>query len=82
MNPKQLARESDYAVRRFEYDDETVLAVDFGPERSDAAVDVVDDTAIVVLDDEQYELDLPLAGTDAHTFIRNGVLSIEMEANA
>ncbi|WP_123539190.1 DUF7127 family protein [Halosimplex salinum] len=66
----------DVGLRRYEYDDETVLAADLGPSR-DASVDVLDDAVIVVVDDEQY--DLELAG-DAQAFIRNGVLTIEVDA--
>jgi len=47
-------------ARRYEYDDSTVMAVDFGTEEADASVDVVDDTVIVVpTDDDQYEIELP-----------------------
>jgi len=65
----------DATLRRYEYDDDVVFAGDLGPERR-ATVDVVDDTAIVVADGEQYDLDLP-AG-DAKAFIHNGVLTIEV----
>jgi hypothetical protein len=71
---QQLA--DDVGLRRYEYDDELVLAADLGPGR-DASVDVLDDAVIVVVDDEQY--DLELAG-DARAFIRNGVLTIEVVA--
>ena len=69
----------NYVARQYEYDDEAVLAVDFGSERTDATVDVVDGTVSVVVDDDQYEFDLPAGVTDPHTFIRNGVLTIELE---
>ncbi|MBO4248094.1 MULTISPECIES: hypothetical protein [unclassified Halomicrobium] len=65
----------DAPLRRYEYDDAVVLAADIGI-TGDATVDVVDDTAIVVVGDEQYDFDLP-AG-DARAFIRNGVLTVEM----
>ena len=71
---QQLADDAD--LRRYEYDDELVLAADLGLGR-DASVDVLDDAVIVVVDDEQY--DLELAG-DARAFIRNGVLTIEVVA--
>ena len=71
---QQLA--DDVGLRRYEYDDELVLAADLGPGR-DASVDVLDDAVIVVVDDEQY--DLELAG-DARAFIPNGVLTIEVVA--
>lgn len=65
----------EVAVRRYEYDDGVVLAADFGPSR-EAAVDVVDDTVIVVTDDDQYELEVE---GGANAFISNGVLTIEVE---
>jgi hypothetical protein len=71
---QQLA--DDVGLRRYDYGDETVLAADLGPGR-DASVDVLDDAVIVVVDGEQYDLDL--AG-DAQAFIRNGVLTIEVNA--
>jgi len=65
----------DAPLRRYEYDDAVVLAADIGI-TGDATVDVVDDTAIVVVGDEQYDFDLPSG--DARAFIRNGVLTVEM----
>lgn len=51
------------------------VVADFGPAR-DASVDIVGDTVIVVADDEQY--DLAVEG-DAQAFMRNGVLTIEVD---
>ena len=85
MTLEQFTREEGQVARRYDYGDETVLAVDFGTEHADATVDVVDDTIIVVVDDadqsddEQYELELPDGADDAHTFMKNGVLTVEME---
>lgn len=66
--------------RQYDYDEETVIVADLGRRASEASVDVVDGTAIVVLeidgDQQQYEFELPSA--DAHTFISNGVLTIEV----
>ena len=99
MTLEQFTREEGQVARRYEYDDETVLAVDFGTENADATVDLVDNTVIVVLDsaerssadrsggasppedDEQYDLELPNGADDAHTFIKNGVLTVEMEGD-
>lgn len=69
---QQLA--DDVGLRQYEYDDETILAADLGPGR-DASVDVLDDAVIVVLDGEQYDLEVE---GDAQAFIRNGVLTIEV----
>jgi HSP20 family molecular chaperone IbpA len=72
--------DDDVPVRRFEYDDELVLAADVGI--GDATVDVVGDTVIVVSGGEQYELTVPETAEDeedARAFIKNGVLTIEVE---
>lgn len=65
--------ESDVVADRFDYDDHTVLAIDFGPTH-DPTVDLVDDTAIVIVDDQQHELDLP-AG-DGRVDNNNGIVTI------
>lgn len=80
MVVKQQFGSDDPVVRRYEYDDHVVLAADLGP-TGDASVDVVDGTAIVVVDalegDEQYEFDVP-AG-EAAASISNGVVTVEVE---
>jgi len=67
--------EDDAALSRHEYDDTLVLAADFGPGRN-VSVDVLDDTVIVVVAGEQYDLDVDGA---AQAFIKNGVLTIEVD---
>ncbi|MDF9746129.1 DUF7127 family protein [Natrinema salsiterrestre] len=79
MTLEQFSPEEGQVARRYEYDDSTVMAVDFGTEEADASVDVVDDTVIVVLADDQYEIELPDDIENAHTFMKNGVLTIELE---
>ena len=61
--------------RRYDYDDRTVIAADFGPGAA-PTIDVVDGTAIIVVGDDQREIDLP--GGDVQTFTRNGVVTIEV----
>ena len=80
MNLEQFAHDNGHMVRQYEYDDGRIVAVDFGSAAGDASVDLVEDTVIIVFGDEQYEFELPLE-TDAQAFIRNGVLTIEMEAH-
>lgn len=75
MNEQQRFTDREGAVRRYEYDDSIVLVADTGPE-TDATVDVVDGTAMIVVDDRQYEFDVP-AG-DAQAFIKNGVVTVEV----
>jgi hypothetical protein len=74
MGTKEQLRE-DVGLRQYEYDDSYVMAADFGPGR-DVTVDVVDDTVIVIHDGEQYDVDV---SGDARAFIRNGVLTIEVD---
>ncbi|GAB3674398.1 DUF7127 family protein [Halopiger thermotolerans] len=81
MTLEQFTRNEGQVARRYEYDDATVLAVDFGTGVTDASVDLVDDTVIVVVEDEQYEFELPEGASDAHTFIKNGVLTVELEGD-
>lgn len=67
----------DAPVRRFEYEDSIVLAADLGVE--DAAVDVVGDTVIVVIGDEQHELTVPVGeGGETAASVNNGILSVEV----
>ncbi|MDG5761137.1 Hsp20/alpha crystallin family protein [Natronococcus sp. A-GB1] len=81
MTLEQFTRGGEQIARRYEYEDGSVLAVDFGTASTDAAADIVDGTVIVVDGDDQYEFELPDGATDAHTFIRNGVLTVELEGN-
>ena len=79
MNVQQFTDNEDRFARRYVYDDATVVAADL--DVTDADVDVLGDTVIVVRPDgEQFELSVPATPTRA--FIRNGVLTIEMEADS
>lgn len=79
MSPQHTTDGQAVFARRYEYDDETVIAIDLGTAK-DASVDVVDGTAIVVIETSQgtrqEEFDVP--AEDARAFIRNGVLTIEV----
>lgn len=65
--PQQLrsaARErDDITIAHREYEEGTVIVIDFGPD-VDASVDVVGETAIVVTDDLQFEFNVPTEATD------------------
>lgn len=82
MESQHIAGGRDVFARRYEYDDGSVIAIDLGGATTDASVDVVDGTAIVVIEtpegERQEEFDLPTE--QARAFIRNGVLTIEVEA--
>jgi HSP20 family molecular chaperone IbpA len=79
-NSRHVADGRDVFARRYQYGDETVIAVDFGVAEGATSVDVVDGTAIVVVEtpegSRQEEFELPDEG--ARAFIRNGVLTIEV----
>lgn len=78
MTDLHQERPDEVLQRRDEFDDRTEIVADLGPAVGEAHVDVVDGTAMVVLDDGagQYEFDLP--SDNSHTFINNGVLTIEV----
>ncbi len=61
-------------VRTVEYDDESVIAVDFGNAHGTASADVVGTRVIVVFDGQQFEFDLPAEATDVS--VNNGILTI------
>ncbi|WP_049928851.1 DUF7127 family protein [Halopiger goleimassiliensis] len=62
-------------VRTLEYDDGSVIAVDFGNSAADIEIDVVGSTAIIVADGEQVEFELPPEASGVTA--KNGVLTIE-----
>ena len=79
MNIQQFTEHDGRFARQYVYDDAVVVAADL--DVTDADVDGLDDTVIVVTPDgEQFELSVP--STPTRAFIRNGILTIEMEAHA
>lgn len=80
MNIKQSRSTGDGAlVRRFEYDDGWIVAVDLGAAAEDVSVDTVGRTAIVVIegDGEPVESEFELPGPAASTEVANGVVTVE-----
>jgi len=81
MNVNQLVDGDERVVREYRYDDGVVLAADLGPSTAETDVNVLSDTAVVVTgsgeDAERVEIDLP--EEDAQVFMKNGVLTIELE---
>jgi len=73
---ENLLSASSALVESYEYDDRTVIAIDLGP-GTDPIVDVVDGTAILVVDGEQREFDLPEEAVQAVN--SNGVVTFEMD---
>ena len=74
--PQELRTANDRGtvVTEHEYDDGGLVAVDFGTARGDLAVDVLDDTAIVIAGNEQFEFELPDEASEVTA--NNGVLTI------
>lgn len=78
MELQQFINDDDLSVRSVSRDDGRTVIADFGPGASDASVDLVGDTAIVMHGAEQTDIDLPEPAERA--FMQNGVLTIELEA--
>lgn len=70
----QEGDQKEAIIREYEYDDTTTRTVDFGPEASDISVDVVDGTAVVVVNGEQFEF--KLANDIDEIVTNNGILTI------
>ncbi|NHN48823.1 hypothetical protein G9464_14635 [Halostella sp. JP-L12] len=64
----------EITITEREYDEESLVAVDFGPAGGTPTVDVIDGTAIVVVDGEQYEFEMPPGASDVA--VNGGVLTI------
>ena len=73
MVRQQYAGEDERFVRRYDYDDEWVIAADLSVDGDSLDVDVVGETAIVLVDEETVmEFDLP--GSVESVDTNNGVL--------
>jgi hypothetical protein len=77
MIDEQRFVDEDVVGRQYEYDGRTTLVADFGAS-VDGSVDLVGDTAIVVVGDDQYEFEVP-AGVVVRASMNNGVLTVEVE---
>ncbi|RQG94568.1 DUF7127 family protein [Natrarchaeobius chitinivorans] len=69
-----VGRTEDVTITNREYDDESVIAVDFGPAAGEPELDVVAETAIVVVDNIQFEFDVPPDATDV--VVNGGILTL------
>lgn len=80
MNDKQFVDEREQFVRRYEYEDEWVVAVDLGVGDDEVDVDVVGTTAIVVSDGARpTETEFELPASAANVDVQNGVLTVRGE---
>lgn len=62
-------------ISKREYDGESIIAVDFGPVAGEPSVDIVEETAIVVVDGKQFEFNVP-ANANKVT-VNDGILTIK-----
>ncbi|PSP77964.1 hypothetical protein BRC88_12130 [Halobacteriales archaeon QS_4_69_225] len=74
-NLRSAREETDGPVRRYDYDDGSVIVADVGP--ADGHAEVVDGTVVVVTDGGHREFEAP-AGA-ARAVMNNGVVTIETE---
>ncbi len=79
MHSIDIQQSDEPMVRRYEYEDSSVVVADVGS--VEGTVDVVDGTVLVVVPgsdgDDQYEIDVP--GEEAKAVMRNGVVTVEIE---
>lgn len=66
--------QDEITITKRDYDGETTIAVDFGPVAGEPTVDIVDETAIVVVDGEQFEFDIPADATEVT--VNDSILTI------
>ncbi|AEH36179.1 DUF7127 family protein [Halopiger xanaduensis] len=67
-------RKEDAKITTREYEDEQVIAVDFGPSSGEPTLDVTENTAIVVVGDDQFEFEVPADATEVT--VNDGILTI------
>ena len=79
MRLQQFIEDGEPLVTHHETDGRKKVVADLGA-AVDATVDVTDGLALVTVDGETTELELP--GDPERAFIRNGVLTIELEGDA
>jgi len=80
MTQRHATDRRERFLRRYDYDDGTVIAADLNAADERVTVDTVDGTAIVVIehsnDDDEEEFEFELPGSAASVDIENGVLTI------
>lgn len=81
MNRQQFSNPDERFLRRYEYENAHVVAADLGVADDDVDVDIVGDTAIVVIDVDGRvsETEFELPGSDGEVGVNNGVLTITIQ---
>ena len=80
MNNQQTRSTDDSVLlRRYEYEDDWVVAADLGVDAENVSVDTVGTTAIVVIegDGEPVESAFELPGAADSAAVENGVVTVE-----
>lgn len=75
MVRQQYAGEDERFVRRYDYEDEWMIAADVGVGEDHLDVEIVGETAIVLVD-ERTELEVELPGSVETVDTNNGVLVV------
>ncbi|MFC7098692.1 DUF7127 family protein [Halobaculum marinum] len=80
MTQRHTTDRRERFVRRYDYEDGTVVAADLDAADDDVHVDTLDGSAIVVIDrgDGEEEFEFALPGPAASVDIENGVLTIRI----
>lgn len=81
MNQQRFAGREEPALRRYEYDDSHVIAADLGLSEEQVDIDIVGDTAILVVetDGDVSETEIDLPGRDGEATVNNGVLTVTVQ---
>lgn len=78
MKEQQFAGREEKVLRRYEYDDSYVIGADLGVTTDQVDVDIVGETAIVVIETDEGvdEAEFGLPDRDGEAAVKNGVLTI------
>ncbi|ELZ00187.1 hypothetical protein C482_08943 [Natrialba chahannaoensis JCM 10990] len=66
--------QDEITITKRQYDEEQIIAVDFGQVAGQPTLDIVGETAIVVVDGTQFEFGIPPDATEVK--MNDGVLTI------
>jgi hypothetical protein len=78
MSQQLFEGRDDRFLRRYDYDDHWVVAADLRVSDEAVDVDIVGQTAIIVVDtgERLFETEFELPSADAEVFMKNGIITI------
>lgn len=76
MNDQQRFTSEKAPITQYEYDDAIMFVMDVGA-GTDTSIDIADGTAMFVVGDKQYDIEIPEG--DAQAFMKNGIVGVEVE---